>query len=84
MSASAQRALIDFSALRTVDAANSLPGDPLPGHPLYKGDPSLLDGEKTYLVSYDTAKEKRILELKLHTMLETTQDTLADIAKRGW
>lgn len=76
--------MIDLSALRTVDAANSLPGDPLPGHPLYKGDPSLLDGEKTYLVSYDTAKEKRILELKLHTMLETTQDTLADIAKRGW
>jgi hypothetical protein len=67
-----------------VDAANSLPSNPLPSHALYKGDPDVLKGEKKYLISYDTSKERRIFGIKFHTKVETTKDTLEDFAKRGW
>jgi hypothetical protein len=67
-----------------VDAANSLPSNPLPSHPLYKGDPDVLKGEKKYLISYDTSKERRIFGIKFHTKVETIKDTLEDFAKRGW
>ena len=69
----------------TVDTANALPTNPLEGRfALYKGDPHLLEGERTYRVTYDTSKEERILGIKYRTMADTTRDTLEDIARRGW
>lgn len=71
--------------LFTVDAANALPANPLDGrHALYKGDPRLLDGDRTYSVTYDVGKEERVLGIKFRTMSDTTRDTLEDIARRGW
>ncbi|KJA19744.1 hypothetical protein HYPSUDRAFT_204330 [Hypholoma sublateritium FD-334 SS-4] len=68
-----------------LDTAAALPANPLEGrHALYKGDPRLLAGERTYSVTYDVAKEGRILGIKFRTMADTTRDTLEDVARRGW
>ena len=68
----------------TVDTANQLE-NPLKTLPIYKGEPALLEsGKVEYLISFDTAKEQRILGIKHRTKLETTRDTLEDFAKKGW
>ncbi|KJA22025.1 hypothetical protein HYPSUDRAFT_41417 [Hypholoma sublateritium FD-334 SS-4] len=67
-----------------IDIANLLE-NPLKTLPIYKGEPGLFEAGKTeYLISFDTAKEQRILGIKHHTKLETARDTLEDFAKRGW
>lgn len=69
----------------TVDTATALPTNPLRGrYALYKGHPRLLEGERTYSATYDVATEERILGIKFRTMADTTQDTLEDVARRGW
>ncbi|KAK0199490.1 D-lactaldehyde dehydrogenase [Desarmillaria ectypa] len=66
-----------------IDAVNTLSPSPIPSHTLPKGVPGAGKGTK-YAVDYDTAKEKRILGLKLRTKEETARDTLADFERRGW
>ncbi|KAF8917831.1 hypothetical protein CPB85DRAFT_1373979 [Mucidula mucida] len=66
-----------------LDAANSLSPSPIPSHTLPKGVPG--SGKNaTHMIKYDTAKEARILGLKLTTKEELARDTLADFEARGW
>ena len=75
-------AIVSIYAVNTV---NALPTNPLKDHhALYKGDPRLLEGERSYSTTYDTAKEARILGIKFRTMADTTRDTLEDSTKRTW
>ncbi|PPQ64060.1 hypothetical protein CVT24_008873 [Panaeolus cyanescens] len=70
-----------------LDAANSLSPNPWPGHTYNKGFPEVVPAsreDRVYHISYDKAKEQRILGIKFHTSLETTKDTLEDFAARGW
>ncbi|KAF5347603.1 hypothetical protein D9756_010684 [Leucocoprinus leucothites] len=64
-----------------LDVASTIQPYPLPNHLPEKGFPGL---ETTYMIQYDTAKEKRILGIKLKTKEETTRDTLENLAARGW
>ena len=68
-----------------VDIANTLSPSPLPSHVLPRGIPEITQGEKPpYHITYDASKQERILGIKYHTKLETTRDTLAEFASRGW
>ncbi|KAJ3573253.1 hypothetical protein NP233_g2546 [Leucocoprinus birnbaumii] len=70
-----------YSWQEWLDAANSIQPYPLPNHPPQKGLPGL---STSYLITYDTAKEQRILGIKYKTKEETTLATLEDFAVRGW
>ncbi|THU93557.1 D-lactaldehyde dehydrogenase [Dendrothele bispora CBS 962.96] len=65
-----------------IDAVNSLQSSPWPSHkePFAKGDA----GEKEYKITWDNAKEKRILGVKFRTHEEMTRDVLADWENKGW
>ncbi|PPQ98104.1 hypothetical protein CVT26_003274 [Gymnopilus dilepis] len=68
-----------------LDIANTLSPSPLPSHILPRGIPEITQGEKPpYHITYDASKHERILGIKYHTKLETTRDTLAEFASRGW
>lgn len=62
-----------------MDVAHCLPASELHGFDIPKGK----QGEKTYAITFDTAKEKRILGMKFKGMAEMTSDVLADFRSRG-
>ncbi|KAJ6595803.1 D-lactaldehyde dehydrogenase [Mycena vulgaris] len=62
----------------SIDAANAL--SPPPALTLTKGTP----GTAHRAITFDTAKEKRILGIEFKTMAESTRDILADFVARGW
>ncbi|TEB22503.1 D-lactaldehyde dehydrogenase [Coprinellus micaceus] len=49
-----------------------------------KGYPDILAGGPEYKVTYDTAKERRVLGVGYRTKEQTVKDTLADFKVRGW
>jgi hypothetical protein len=49
-----------------------------------KGHPDILAGGPEYKVTYDTAKERRVLGVGYRTKEQTVKDTLADFKVRGW
>ncbi|KAF8873077.1 D-lactaldehyde dehydrogenase [Infundibulicybe gibba] len=56
---------------------------PLPNHTIPVGTPGSGKGA-VYKNEYDTSKCLRILGMEYRTMEQTTRDTLADFARRGW
>ncbi|KAJ6581816.1 D-lactaldehyde dehydrogenase [Mycena capillaripes] len=58
--------------------ANAL--SPPPAQMLAKGTP----GAAHRAITFDTAKEKKILGIEFKTMAESTRDTLAGFVARGW
>lgn len=70
------------AAALVVNAANEVGKSIYPDLP--KGNTSYKKSDAVHLVSYDTEKKDRILQIKARTMEETTKDTLEDFKKRGW
>ncbi|KAF8873079.1 D-lactaldehyde dehydrogenase [Infundibulicybe gibba] len=66
-----------------LDTANSLKPSPLPNHTFPVGTPGS-GKDAVYKNTYDASKSLRILGMKYRTMEQTTRDTLADFARRGW
>ena len=74
-----------------VDIANSLTPAPYTKHPISRGTPGAGRDDQPYVVN-KTEKAKRLLgisndgdaDYKYKTKEETTRDTLADFAARGW
>ncbi|KAJ7686708.1 D-lactaldehyde dehydrogenase [Mycena rosella] len=68
----------DFSVIFPVDSANALL--PAPAMSLAKGTL----GTVHRAITFDTAKERRILGIDYKTMTDSTQDILTDYVARGW
>ncbi|KAF6758994.1 D-lactaldehyde dehydrogenase [Ephemerocybe angulata] len=66
-----------------LDIANSIAPSVRPNGKIVKGYPEL-EEEKEYKIKYDNSKGKRLLGITYRSKEETTRDTLADFAKRGW
>ncbi|KAK0464594.1 D-lactaldehyde dehydrogenase [Desarmillaria tabescens] len=54
--------------------------NPCPSRTLPRGTPGICQRA----ITFDTSKEKRILDIKFLTMEETARDILADYERRGW
>ncbi len=66
-----------------VDTANSLSPSPIPSHRLPVGVPDAGAGA-SYLMSYRTDKQARILGLNFRTKADTACDVLTDFERLGW
>lgn len=67
-----------------VDAANSSSSSFAASHKLPAGFPGMTKEERRYHVLLDTSKQGRLLDIKFHTLKETTEDILEDFGRRGW
>ncbi|KAK0188281.1 D-lactaldehyde dehydrogenase [Armillaria mellea] len=66
-----------------VDVANSLSPSPIPSHRLPVGVPGAGAGA-SYLMSYITDKQAKILGVKFRTKADTARDVLTDFERLGW
>lgn len=69
--------MADQSRTRIVDAAEAIPPSPYSRQPLAKGT----SGTPVYGVTFNTAKEKKILGLGYRNKIE---DMSEDFEQRGW
>ena len=63
-----------------VDVVNSLSPSPYSSHTFAKG----ATGTVQRAITFDTSKQKRILDIKFRSMQDTARDILTDYTRRGW
>ncbi|PBK74752.1 NAD(P)-binding protein [Armillaria solidipes] len=63
-----------------LDVISKLSPNPYPSRTLPRGTPGICQRA----ITFDTSKEKRILDIKFRTMEEMARDVLADYECRGW